>query len=640
MSSGRKNVILFIFFSVGIIFLMRLFYMQVLDDSYMRSARDNVFRNMTDYPARGFIYDRHGKLLVYNAPVYDLMITPKQVKDIDTLEFCNLIGITVDGFNERFRKAKAYSAIKPTIFEKQLSAETYATLQEKLYRFPGFFVQPRTLRKYPEPIAAHLFGYIGEVDTSITSKDKYYKDGDYIGKSGIEQSYEKVLRGKRGTRVMVVDVFNRPKGSYMNGKFDTVAVAGQSITLSLDANLQRYGEQLMQNKVGGMVAIDPQTGEILALVSAPSYDPNLLVGRERTKNYADLLQEATIPLYNRAIMAPYPPGSTFKLINDLIGEQEGVLFPSTSYYCDGGYHMGGQTVKCDERHGSLNLEGAIAHSCNTYHCYVFRSIIDQKKYSTSEAGYTAWRNHVLTFGIGKRLYSDLPQEMKGNVPSVEFYDKYYGKGHWKSSAIVSLSIGQGELGINPLQMANTMCIIANKGYYYIPHIIKQIGDSIKAQERYREKNYTDIDPKYFDIVQDGMESVVESGTAAASKIKGITVLGKTGTAQNPHGKNHSLFVGYAPRENPKIAIGIMVENAGWGAEWAAPIASLMMEKYLTDSISRPLVEKKMMEGVIIPKMYQEKMDKENKERELRKDSATVKSVAVKAAAESSSSRQK
>ncbi len=613
MSSGRKNVILFIFFSVGVIFLMRLFYMQVIDDSYLRSARDNVFRNMTDYPARGFIYDRHGKLLVYNAPVYDLMITPKQVKDIDTAEFCSLIGITIEGFNERFRKAKAYSSIKPTIFEKQLSAETYATLQEKLYRFPGFFVQPRTLRKYPEPIAAHLFGYIGEVDSAITAKDKYYKEGDYIGKSGIEQSYETVLRGKRGTRVMVVDVFNRPKGSYMNGKYDTVAVAGQSITLSLDADLQRYGERLMQNKVGGMVAIDPQTGEILALVSAPSYDPNLLVGRERTKNYAELLKEVTIPLYNRAIMAPYPPGSTFKLINDLIGEQEGVLHPGTTYYCDGGYHMGGQTVKCDERHGSLNLEGAIAHSCNTYHCYVFRSIIDQKKFPTSEAGYTAWRNHVLTFGIGKRLYSDLPQEMKGNVPSVEFYDKYFGKGHWKSSTIVSLSIGQGELGINPLQMANTMCIIANKGYYYIPHIIKQIGDSTKAQPRYREKNYTDIDPKYFDIVQDGMESVVESGTAAASKIKGITVLGKTGTAQNPHGKNHSLFVGYAPRENPKIAIGIMVENAGWGAEWAAPIASLMMEKYLTDSISRPLVEKKMLEGVIIPKVYLDKQIEQKKD---------------------------
>lgn len=606
MSSGRRNVILFIFFAVGFIFLLRLFYIQIIDKSYLRSARGNVFRNVTEYPARGFIYDRHGKLLVYNAPVYDLMIIPKQVKDIDTVEFCHLVGITMDGFIERYRKARVYSPVKSSVFEKQISAETYATLQEKLYHFPGFFVQPRTLRKYPEPIAAHLFGYIGEVDSATTAKDKYYKEGDYIGKSGIEQSYEAVLRGKRGTRIMVVDAFNREKGSYMNGELDTLAIAGQSITLSLDANLQRYGEELMKNKVGGVVAIDPQTGEILALVSAPSYDPNLLVGRERSANYAMMLQELTKPLFNRALMAYYPPGSTFKLINDLIGEQEGVLHPQTTYYCDGGYHMGSQTVKCDARHGSLNLESAIAHSCNTYHCYVFRSIIDQKKYSTSEEGYQSWRNHVLTFGIGKRLFSDLPQELKGNVPSVEYYDKYFGKGRWKSSTVVSLSIGQGELGITPLQMANTMCIIANRGYYYIPHIIRQIGDSTIAQQRYREKNFTDIDPNYFDIVQDGMESVVESGTAAASKIKGITVCGKTGTAQNPHGRDHSLFVGFAPRENPKIAIGIMIENGGWGAEWAAPIATLMMEKYLTDSISRPQIEKKMLEGVILPKIYQEK----------------------------------
>ena len=622
MSSGRRNVILFIFFSVGVIFLLRLFYIQVLDESYMRSARDNVFRNETEFPARGFIYDRHGKLLVYNAPVYDLMIIPKQVKDIDTAEFCSLVGISIEGFNERFKKAKTFSSVKPSIFEKQLSAETYATLQEKLYRFTGFFVQPRTLRKYPEPIAAHLFGYIGEVDTAVTNKDKYYREGDYIGKSGIEQSYESVLRGKRGTRVIVVDVFNRPKGSYMNGKFDTLAIAGQSITLSLDANLQRYGEQLMQNKVGGVVAIDPQTGEILALVSAPSYDPNLLVGRERTKNYAMLVQELTKPLFNRALMSYYPPGSTFKLINDLIGEQEGVLHQQTSYYCDGGYHMGSQTVKCDARHGSLNLESAIAHSCNTYHCYVFRSIIEQKRYSNPEEGYLSWRKHVLTFGIGKRLFSDLPQELKGNVPSVEYLDKSYGKGRWKFSNLVSLSIGQGELGITPLQMANTMCIIANRGFYYIPHIIRQIGDSTQAQQRYREKNFTDVDPQYFDVVINGMETVVESGTAAASKIKGITVCGKTGTAQNPHGKDHSLFVGFAPRENPTIAIGIMVENGGWGAEWAAPIATLMMEKYLTDSISRPLLEKKMLDGVIIPKIYQEK-------KEVKRDSITMKVVAVK-----------
>ena len=404
----------------------------------------------------------------------------------------------------------------------------------------------------------------------------------------------------------MVDVFNREKGSFQNGRYDTASVAGENIILSLDAVLQKYGEQLLKNKVGAVVAIEPHTGEILASVSTPSYDPNLLVGRSRTKNYAQLLLEPAKPLFNRALMAYYPPGSTFKLINDLIGEQEGVLNPLTGYYCDGGYHMGSQTVKCDARHGLIRLEQAISHSCNTYHCYVFRSIIDQRKYGSTEAGYQAWRNHVLTFGIGKRLFSDLPQELKGNVPSVEYYDKYFGKGRWRSSTVVSLSIGQGELGITPLQMANTMCIIANRGYFYIPHIGKKIGDENVVDKKFREKNFTDINPEYFDIVISGMQSVVEAGTAAGSKIKGITKCGKTGTAQNPQGRDHSLFVGFAPMENPKIAIGIMIENGGWGAEWAAPIASLMIEKYLTDSITRPLIEKKMLEGVISPKIYEKK----------------------------------
>ena len=585
---------------------MRLFYIQVVDDSYKLSANNNVIRPITDFPARGLIYDRKGKLLVYNEPVYDLMIIPKQAKNIDSLELCNLIGITIQEYSEKYKKAKAYSPVKASVFEKQLSVETYATFQEKLYKFLGFFVQLRTLRKYPDPMAAHLFGYIGEVDTSTTRKNPYYKDGDYIGKSGIEQSYESVLRGRRGVRRILVDVFNREKGSFQDGRYDTASVAGEILMLSLDAKLQKYGELLMQNKVGAVVAIEPSTGEILACISNPSYDPNLLVGRARTKNYVKLLLDPVKPLFNRALMAYYPPGSTFKLINDLIGEQEGVLNPLTGYYCDGGYHMGSLTVKCDARHGLLSLESAIAHSCNTYHCYVFRSIVDQRKFSSTAEGYQVWRNHVLTFGIGKRLFSDLPQELKGSVPTIEYYDKYFGKNKWRSSTVISLSIGQGELGITPLQMANTMCIIANKGYFYIPHIAKKIGDKPISDKKFYEKNFTDIDPSYFDIVIDGMESAVESGTAAASKIKGISICGKTGTAQNPHGRDHSLFVGFAPRENPKIAIGIMVENGGWGSDWGAPIATLMIEKYLNDSISRPQLEKRMIEGVITPKIYQEK----------------------------------
>lgn len=602
----RRLIITAIFIGVGVIFLLRLFYLQVINTSYTVSAQNNVLRYNTEYAARGVLYDRNGKLLVYNKPVYDLMITPKQVKMTDTAEFCSLLGMTVEDYVSKFTKAKNYSRVRASIFEKQLSPETYATLSEKLYKFPGFFVQSRTVRKYLYPVAAHLFGYIGEVDSAVIKKKPYYREGDYIGKSGIEQSYEEVLRGKRGVRIMMVDAFNREKGSFEDGKFDTTAVPGENLTLTIDAKLQLYGEELMQNKTGGMVAIDPQTGEILACISTPAYDPNLLVGRERTKNYASLVFDLYKPLFNRALMAYYPPASTFKLINDLIAEQEGVLTPSTTYFCDGGYHMGNKIIKCDGRHGTSNLEMAIARSCNTFQCFVFRSIIDQKKYNSAEEGYRAWRNHVLTFGIGKRLYSDLPQELKGNVPSIEYYDKYFGKGRWKSSTIVSLALGQGELGITPLQMANTMCIIANKGYFYVPHILKKIGDKVYTEKKYTEKNHTSVDSAYFNLVINGMQQVVEFGTASGSKIKDITACGKTGTAQNPHGKDHSVFVGFAPRENPKIAISIMVENGGWGASWAAPIALLMIEKYLTDSITRSDLEKRMKEGIVIPPVKIEK----------------------------------
>lgn len=608
----RRFIVSIIFLAVGVIFLLRLFYIQVVDESYKLSANNNVLRPITDYPARGVLYDRNGKLLVYNQPVYDLMIIPKQVKMQDTAEFCSLLGITSYDYINKFLKAKNYSRVKPSIFEKQLSPETYATLQEKLYKYPGFYVQSRTLRKYLSPVSAQLFGYVGEVDSSIIAKNPYYREGDYIGKSGIEQAYENVLRGKRGVRIVMMDALNREKGSFENGKYDTAAVSGANLTLTLDAELQEYGEMLMQNKTGGIVAIDPQTGEILACISTPTYDPNLLVGRERTRNYAKLLLDRSKPLFNRALMAYYPPGSTFKLINDLIGLQEKTLNPSTAYFCDGGYHMGNHTVKCDERHNWISLHDAIMHSCNTYHCYIFRNIVDQSRFATTEEGYTNWRNHVLTFGIGKRLFSDLPQELKGNVPSVEYYDKYFGKGKWKSSTVVSLSIGQGELGITPLQMANTMCIISNKGFFYVPHIVKKVNEQQNPDTTFSKKNYTDIDVDYYDLVIEGMASVVESGTAAASKIEGIDVCGKTGTAQNPHGKDHSLFVGFAPRENPKIAIGIMVENGGWGASWAAPIASLMIEKYLNRVVLRTDLEKRMKEGVIVMPFKPEKEKQEEK----------------------------
>ncbi|REJ85303.1 MAG: penicillin-binding protein 2 [Bacteroidetes bacterium] len=602
VSSDRKTVIFFIFLSVGIIYLMRLFYLQVIDTSYTISAQNNVIRLVTDYPSRGLIYDRKGKLLVYNEPVYDLMIIPRQAKNIDTLELCRLIGISKEDYIEKYRKARAYSAVKPSLFEKQLSVTTYATLQEKMYKFPGFYTEARTLRKYPVPMAAHLFGYIGEVDTSVTRKDPYYKDGDYIGKSGIEQSYEKYLRGKRGVRMVMVDVFNREKGSYMSGKYDTASVAGEDLTLSIDGDLQYYGEELLRNKVGSVVAIEPSTGEILCMVSSPSYDPNLLVGRERTKNYLALLKNPYKPLFNRAQMALYPPGSTFKLVMALIGQQNQLLSRETRYPCIGGYPPGGGKPKCHPHPSMLDLKASIAHSCNSYYTYIFRNVIDDKKYRNTEQAFIAWREAIAKFGIGVRLEADLPNVLRGSVPTVAYYDKYFGKNQWRSSTILSLGIGQGELGITPLQNANILAGIANRGWYITPHVVKAIGDEHYLPDQFKVKHDMGVDRKYYDVVVEGMLSVVESGTAARTRIKGIDVCGKTGTAQNPHGKDHSAYVAFAPMNNPKIAIAVMVENSGFGSQWAAPIASLMIEKYLTDSISRHDMDKRMKEGVILPEI--------------------------------------
>ena len=599
----KKFVLFGIFLLVGIIYLSRLFYIQVIDDRFKLSANSNVLRYVTEYPSRGLIYDRNGRLLVYNQAVYDLMIIPKQAKNIDTVALCSILGIAQDDFIKRFQKAKIYSPMKASIFEKQLSAETYAILQEKMYRLPGFYVQPRTLRKYPKPAAAHVLGYIGEVNENLIGKNPYYREGDYIGISGIELSYEEQLRGKRGVRVELVDVYNRPKGSFSNGAFDTMAVAGKDLNCSLDGTLQEYGERLMQNKAGGIVAIDPSTGEILAFISCPAYDPNLLVGRERAKNYNRLLLDTNKTLFNRASMAYYPPGSTFKIINGLIAKNEHMLTNETRYGCNRGWPPGGNKPGCEVHavhfHPTpLDFLGSIKYSCNSYYSYVFRSIIDNKKYANTETAFESWRKYVLSFGIGKKIHSDIPYERPGNVPTVAYYDKYFGKNHWRAATIISLGIGQGELGITPLQMANVMAIVANRGFYYVPHIIKSIRDSsenAKLHKRFDERNYTLVDSVWFESTVEGMAQVVESGTAAGSKIKGIPFCGKTGTAQNPHGKDHSVFLAFAPRDNPKIAIAALVENGGWGASYAAPIVSLMIEKYLTDSITRHELEKKMFE---------------------------------------------
>jgi penicillin-binding protein 2 len=605
--SGQRLVIIGIFTAVIFIFLVRLFYVQVLEDSYTVSANNNVLRYLVDYPARGMIYDRKGRVLAYNQAVYDLMVIPRQVKNLDTTSFCELLGISQQDFISKMEKAKAFSRIKSSIFEKQIAAETYATFQEDLYRFQGFYVQPRTLRKYPNNTAAHVLGYIGEVNDALIAKNPYYRQGDYIGISGVEQSYENELRGKRGVRIVMVDVFNREKGAYKEGAYDTISVAGENLVSTLDAELQTYGEELLANKVGSLVAIEPRTGEILAMISSPSYDPNLLVGRVRSNNYSVMLRDPLKPLFNRAMQAYYPPGSTFKLTNALAALQEGIINPGTTF--GHSFTVGSHSVHCHP-HPAVALEGAIQYSCNPYFCNTFRAFVDNKKFANSEVGYRTWREYQMSFGIGTKIGVDMPHELKGLLPSTQYYDKIYGRHRWKASTIYSLGIGQGELGITPMQMANIVCIIANKGYFYTPHIIKQIANKRNNTRNLDQRHYTKIDSSNFNIVHDGMQKVVEAGTARIAKFREQIVCGKTGTAQNPHGKDHSLFVGFAPRENPRIAIAVMVENAGFGATWAAPIASLMMEKFMFDSISRPELEKRMKDGVLLP-LKENKLEKKD-----------------------------
>lgn len=604
--SERKYIIIGVFILVGLAYISRLFYIQVIDDTYKLDARNQAFRYTTDFPIRGYIYDRNNKLLVYNEAAYDLMILPKNVKNIDTLELCSLLGITREQFLKKMKKAvqSPNSPRKESIFEKQLSPKDYAALQEVLYRFPGFFVQSRTLRKYPRKIAAHMLGYIGEADKRTTEKDSYYREGDYLGISGIEKSYEKVLRGKKGLRIIMKDVNNRDMGSYMNGLYDTAAISGKPLTTTLDADLQEYAEQLMQNKIGSVVALDPSTGEILAIVTSPTYDPNLFVGRARNKNFVALSQDSIgMPLFNRSTMASYPPGSTFKLVMALIGLNEGVLTAGTRYPCARGYPPLGGRPKCHPHGSPMDLEGAIGTSCNSYFSYVFKSVIEDKKYHNTYKAYANWREIATSFCLGTKTGSDLANELRGNVPSINYYNKIFGKGSWKASTVISLGIGQNELGVTPLQNANLVAIIANKGWYYTPHIVKAIdgnpNDTIL--DRFKVKHYTKIkDTAIYNVVIAGMAKAVEGGTAAALKIEGIPYCAKTGTAQNS-GKDHSVFVCFAPKDNPKIAIGILIENAGFGSTYAGPIARLMMEKYLKGKITRPDLEKRMLEADLIHK---------------------------------------
>tara|TARA_B100001741_G_scaffold313815_1_gene322284 strand:- start:4884 stop:6701 length:1818 start_codon:yes stop_codon:yes gene_type:complete len=598
---NRTYIIGGFFVLVILIFIIRLFSIQVIDDSFKTSSENNVIRKQTDYPRRGLIYDRNNELVVYNEAAYDLMITPKQATYIDTSLICTLLEIDTISLINKIEKAENYSMYKASVFMKQISVETYSKLQENLFLMPGFFVQTRTLRKYPYSTASHLLGYVGEVNERVLKNNSYYKEGDYIGVSGIEKAYEDQLRGQKGVKLLLKDVHNNIQGSFNDGKFDIKSQAGKNLQSSIDILLQNYGEKLMKNKKGSIVALEPSSGEILCLISSPNYDPNDLVGRKRSDNYL-ILNNDTInkPLFNRASLAQYPPGSTFKLINALIGLQEKVISSSTKYKCNEGYIYGEEKrkMKCHAHRSPLNLIESISNSCNAYFCNVYREIIE--KYPNTYEGYNVWREYVTSFGLGNWLNNDLPTGQKGFVPSYNFYDKIYGKNRWKYSTNLSLSVGQDALLTTPIQLANMAACIANRGYYYTPHIVKNINNG-KIDDRFTKRNYAMIDSALFEIVIKGMQKVVEDeelGTSNLAKMEDINVCGKTGTAQNPHGEDHSIFIGFAPMNNPKIALAVYVENGGWGSTWAVPIASLMIEKYLKGTIKRNKLEKEIIEGVI------------------------------------------
>ncbi|MBS1938013.1 MAG: penicillin-binding protein 2 [Bacteroidetes bacterium] len=594
----RKYVLIGGVAFICIVFILRLFWLQVVDTSWTARAADISERKITVFPSRGLIIDRHGELLVANTPVYDIMVVPREVKNLDTLALSQLLNVPMDQVRERLRKAREYSVWKPSEFEKQITADQYAAISVHLYKYAGFYAQSRTLRTYPPHVGAHMLGYLSEVSARKVEEDPYYKPGDMIGVGGLESFYERDLRGKRGVKYVVVDVHNNIQGSYKNGQYDTLAFAGKNLYTSIDLKVQELGERLMQHKKGSIVALDPRTGEILALVSSPGYDPELLVGRVRNTNYRLLQQDPLRPLFDRALQAQYPPGSIFKLAQAAIALQEGVINLNTGFACNKAL------VGCHNHPSAANVEQAVQFSCNPYFYNVFKRIVEQNevpnRFEDAALGLAKWKTAMESFGLGHPLPLDLPAVKGGSIPGVNFYNRIYGEKAWSFSTIYSLSIGQGEVLVAPLQMANLAAIFANRGYYYDPHLVRAIG-SPDSLNTHVQRHHTMVDDKWFPPLVEGMRRVVNEagGTARAARIPGITVCGKTGTAQNPHGKDHAVFVAFAPMEDPKIAIAVYVENSGFGGTWAAPIASLCMEQYLTDTITRPDVMQRMLEADLI-----------------------------------------
>jgi penicillin-binding protein 2 len=580
--------------------VLRLFYLQVVDDSLKLKSDNNAIKIQYDYPERGYIYDRNGKLLVANQPSYDIMVIPRDIKKLYTLEFCQLLSITKDDFIKKIEKAKVYSPRLPSLFLGQLNKSEFAAFQEKIRKFEGFYFQKRSLRDYQVNFGANVFGSITQVNDKLIEKNPYYNSGDLIGKQGVEESYEEVLRGIKGVKYIQKDKFNRDIGPFKEGKYDRIAVQGEDINLTIDLELQKYGEELMINKRGGIVAIEPKTGEILALVTAPNYDPAILVGRQRSKNYTMLYRDSIAnPLFDRALLAQYAPGSPFKILTGLIGLQEGVVNEQTSFTCHHGFaYAPGRFMKCHDA-GSFHLHNGLYSSCNAYFANVYLKIIG--KYASTPHSVDVWSEHVKSFGLGDFMGYDLPTGKRGKVPTSKTYKKMYPGWGYSGKTIISNAIGQGEVLTTPIQLANMMATVANEGYYYTPHIIKKIkGEKIDA--KYKTKHFTSIDKKHFKPVIEGLFDVYNKGTAHALRVEGIDICGKTGTAENfakINGKrtqleDHSIFVAFAPKDNPKIAIAVMIENGGYGATIAGPIASLMVEKYLRGKITRTDLEKRTL----------------------------------------------
>ena len=584
--SNRKYVVGAVAVIVTVVYIVRLFSLQILSDEYKKNADSNAFRKEIQYPSRGLILDRKGQLMVFNEPSYNIMVVMQEQLGVDTADFCRTIGITEEEYVQKMKEIKArrnYSRYTPQLFLGQIPAEEFSVFREKLFRFKGFSIEKRSTRRYASALAAHILGDVGEVSEHDIEEDDYYQSGDYIGKLGVERSYEKQLRGEKGVRIMLRDVRGRTQGHYKDGKYDKDAKPGKNLTLSIDMELQALAERLLQGKLGAIVAIEPSTGEILCMASGPTYDPNTLIGRDRGKYHKILKNDKKSPMLNRAVMGTYPPGSTFKITQALIGLQEGIITPGTTFPCSRGFNYKGLHVGCHGHSSPIALVPAIATSCNSYFCWnLYRMFGATEKYGSVQGGMTRWKDHLVRMGYGYKLGVDLPGEARGMIPNAEFYDKHIGH-NWNGLTVVSISIGQGEVTATPLQIANLAATVANRGHYFIPHIVRAVQDG-QIDTIYRRPHYTMVDQKWYQYAIDGMRAAVTNGTCRGANLPGLDVCGKTGTAQN-RGHDHSAFMGFAPMNNPRIAVAVYIENGGFGATFGVPIGALIMEKYLNGELS-------------------------------------------------------